>query len=262
MARTFQKTSSAYLTGPGAGVRKAPLTMAGFIRVDALEFHAAISLDNGGSHAFFLGVNNSGNAQAQINAPGAGGFAQANSSGAVEAQRWHHIAAVYRNASLREAWVDGGGKGVDTTTAVPADATRTELGRIAGFATYLSGGLAEAAIWDCGLSESELGALARGRSPALVRPGALVFYAPLVGREDFDIARGLVLTPGAGGPGVSGHPRVVASPAIALQRPGRVLFDQVHASEAARRRLAVAAASSAPALRTVVLDDAVLRLSL
>jgi len=259
MARTFLKSSSDYLTVASSAVRGAPLTVACFIRVDALQFHAAMSVDNGGSHAFFLGVNNAGQATAQINAPGAGGFAQATSTAAIGAGTWHHIAGVYRGPALREAYVDGRGKGTDTTSVVPAGASRTELGRIAGFATYLDGALAEAAIWNHGLSEAELRGLALGVSPGLVRPGALVFYAPLVAGEDFDLVGGLRLMVGGGAPGMTRHPRVWASPELALRRPGRVVADQVGDGEGARRRLFAASAGGTTTLRTVVLDDAVSR---
>jgi len=259
MARTFLKSASDYLTVSASAVRAAPLTMACFLRVDTLQFHAAMSVDNGGSHAFFLGVNNVGQATAQINAPGAGGFAQATSASSIGAGAWHHIAGVYRGPALRQAYVDGGGQGTDTTSVVPAEMSRTELARIAGFATYLDGALAEAAIWKQGLTEAELRRLARGVSPALVRPRSLVFYAPLVTGADFDLAGGLRLAVGGGAPGVTRHPRVWDSPELALRRPGRVVTDRVQDGESARRRLLAPLMGGTTTLRTVVLDDAVWR---
>lgn len=261
MARSFLKTTSDFLTAAGAGVSGAPLTLACFLRVDVMQFHAALSLDNGGSDAYFLGVNNGGNVQAQVNAPSGGGFAHATSTTSMSAGAWHHVAAVYSSDSNRGAYLDGLGKGTDTTTVTPQAMGRTELGRIAGFATYLSGALAEAAIWNRALYGVEIRRLALGASPLAVRPDALVFHAPLYGAEDFDVARGRKIAVGSGSPGRARHPRVIRPAALALRCVGRSIVDVRSAGEYRRRRLLAAAQAGAPSTRTVVLDDAVLRVS-
>ena len=60
---------------------------------------------------------------------------------------------------------------------------------------YCDGSLAEAAIWNAALSDAEVAALATGVSPLLVRPGSLVFYAPLA-RDLLDRVGGLQLLKG------------------------------------------------------------------
>ncbi len=258
MARSFLKSTSDYLSASGAGAKAAPLTLACFIRVDALAFQAGVLLDNTGSHAFFLGVNNTGKAQAQVNAPGSGGFSQATSTTSVNANSWHHIAGVYRSASSRDVYVDGGGKGSDTTTVTPAPMIRTELGRIGGFATYLDGALAEVGIWNIALSDREIGRLALGYSPLWVRPDALVFYAPLTANEDFDMARGLSLV-GSGAPGVRAHPPVVMPPGQAIRSIGRSVLDHHDVTEHRRRRWLAAVIAGASGTRSIMLDDALVR---
>jgi len=260
MARSFLKATSDYLSASGAGVKAAPLTLACFIRVDAPAFHAAVSLDNGGSHAFFLGVNNTGKAQAQINAPGSGGFSQAVSTTSVSVNIWHHIAGVYRSPSSRDAYVDGGGKGSDTTTVTPASMSRTELGRVAGFATYLDGALAEVGIWSVALSNEEIRRLAVGWSPLSVRPGALVFHAPLAADEDFDVVRGLSLA-GSGVPGVRAHPSVISPPGYEVRSIGRSVVDRHDVTEHRYRRRIAAVVAGAPATRIIMLDDALIRVA-
>jgi len=258
MARSFLKSTGDYLSGGGAGATAAPLTLACFIRADAAAFQAAISVDNGGSHAYFLGVNNTGKAQAQVNAPGGGGFSQAVSTASVTVSSWHHIAAVYRSPSSRDAYVDGRGKGSDTTTVTPAPMKRTELGRVFGFATYLDGALAEAGIWNAALSDAEIRRLALGWSPLWVRPQALAFYAPLVAGEDFDVAGGVSLV-ASGEPGVRAHPPVAMTPGYEVRSIGRSVVDLYELTEYRRRYAAILAA--APSARNVMLDDALVRLS-
>jgi len=258
MARTFLKSTSDYLTAGGAGVQAAPLTIACFIRVDALAFHAAVTLDNGGSHAFFLGVNNTGKAQAQINAPGSGGFAQAVSTASLSANAWHHIAAVYRSTSSRDAYLDGGGKGSDTTTVTPAPMSRTELGRVAGFATYLDGALAEVGVWNGALSDVEVRRLATGYAPPWIRPETLVFYAPLVAGEDFDPAGGLSLAR-SGSPGRRAHPRIVYPAGFELRSIGKKVATLGDVTERRHRQRLVGASASGATGRRVMLDDALIR---
>ncbi len=258
MARSFLKSTSDYLTASGAGAKAAPLTLACFVRVDAPAFQAAVSLDNYGSHAFFVGVNNTGKAQAQINGPGGGGFSQAVSTRSVSVNSWHHIAGVYRSASSRDAYVDGGGKGSDTTTVTPAPMSRTEVGRVGGFATYLDGALAEVGIWNVALSDEEIRRLALGQTPLWIRPRALVFYAPLTAGEDFDVVRGLSLV-ASGAPGVRGHPPIVMPPGYAVRSIGRSVVDRHDVTEHRRRRGLGAVIAGAPGTRSIMLDDALVR---
>jgi hypothetical protein len=62
-------------------------------------------------------------------------------------------------------------------------------------ARQLDGALAELAIWTTELTVSEFAALADRVSPLLIKPSALIFYMPLLGRgTEYDVISGKTLT--------------------------------------------------------------------
>lgn len=71
--------------------------------------------------------------------------------------------------------------------------------------SYLSGQVANCAIWDVALTDDEFTSLFRGFSPRRIRPQALKFYAPLV-RNHTEMCGGGNVTQ-AGSPTASAHPR-------------------------------------------------------
>lgn len=95
---------------------------------------------------------------------------------------WHHAAGTWGSATDRNAYLDGGSKGSDTTDRTPGDTV--DLLTLAGseFVAILEGKLAEVGVYNVKLSDGEVQALGRGMSPLAVRPDALVAYWPLHGR--------------------------------------------------------------------------------
>lgn len=92
------------------------------------------------------------------------------------ASEWHHACGVWTSASSRAAFIDGGNKGTNATSTTPSGIVSTAIGQ----ASFNAGGsIADVAIWNVALSDAEVLALARGMSPMLVRPSALVAYWPL-----------------------------------------------------------------------------------
>jgi hypothetical protein len=71
--------------------------------------------------------------------------------------------------------------------------------------TFLTGMIAEAAIWNSALSLPEIVSLSKGFSPNLISPQNLVFYNPCV-RDFKDVRQGRVVT--SSGVTVSNHPRI------------------------------------------------------
>ncbi len=80
---------------------------------------------------------------------------------------------------------DTGNKGtaIDSVTGTWEGLDRISIGRLgdASPSFYVSGKIAEVAMWDVALSDAEAVILSLGYSPLLVKPESLVFYAPLVG---------------------------------------------------------------------------------
>lgn len=97
---------------------------------------------------------------------------------------WHHAAGVWLSTSSIKVYIDGGSEGTDTTLVTPTASDRTSIGRL-GDSTpslYMSGRIAEAAIWDNrALILAEIVRLAKGLSSWYMHPSDLVGYWPLWG---------------------------------------------------------------------------------
>lgn len=121
---------------------------------------------------------------------------------------WGHYCATFTSAS-RSAFFNGSNKATTTATNNPTGFTRTQIGaRRVGSAIdgFFNGLIAEVGIWNVVLSDEEVSSLADGISCSLIRPGSLVFYAPLI-RQILDITAGFSLT-NNGGATISDHTRI------------------------------------------------------
>jgi len=116
---------------------------------------------------------------------------------------WSHACGVWTADDSRHAYLDGAGKGSNSDACVPGCLGRMNVGGLLyGYGTptqSFSGRIAEAAIWSAALGDAEVGSLAAGYCPLLVRPGDLAAYWPLggvFGRCDLDRCKhGYDLTP-------------------------------------------------------------------
>ncbi len=137
----------------------------------------------------------------------------ASTSVAATSGSWNHMCGVFTSTSSRTAYVNGGSSGTDTTsvTGSMASINRTTVGRrdTSSQNSYFNGSVAEVGIWNVALSATDVAALAAGVCPLLVRPDALVFYAPLMGvaspEPDFKGRFDLTLN---NTPTASVHPRI------------------------------------------------------
>lgn len=127
---------------------------------------------------------------------------------------WTHFGGV-RNGNDTLVYVDGVAGTIATgslgTISVndPANDNGAIAARTLGSTSptvLLTGDEAEVAYWDTNLTAAEMLSLARGFSPRKVRPGNLVFHAPLI-RSSLDFVGALSLTDIAT-PGVAAHPRI------------------------------------------------------
>jgi hypothetical protein len=212
MARTFNG-STQYLSVSNGVVSAYPCTFAVWFRANA-----------GGSNQTLLGIgDNNFNffcLQAQGSVAGdpvrvlrydGSGFSATTTTGFTD-NVWHHACGVLRSANDISVFIDGGSEGTDSASKAFISTNTTRIGVTArGTPTaYHDGEVAEVAIWDNDLIDSEIGALAKGFSPLMVRPGNLVFYVPLIRDNDDDIVGGLSLT-AIDSPTVSTHTRVFYS---------------------------------------------------
>lgn len=136
------------------------------------------------------------------------GLSNATTSGTYTQNNWHHAAAVFPSTASRTAYLDGIGTTQTATRSAGSALDNLILGQGSG-GTYnpgqpFNGRLAEIAVWDVALDESEIVSLAKGYIPTLIRPDKLLWYIPLV-REVQDLRSGITISNSA--TAVSPHPR-------------------------------------------------------
>jgi hypothetical protein len=192
MARTFVRASVHNLEHLGAVATAAPLTFAVWaFCTDAANSQDVVSIGNSAGTDFFA-LNFGGSAGADpvraLTRQG-GTTAIASTSTNYSANTWHHGCAVFAAANDRRAFIDGGSKVTETTSATPASLNITRIGQRGSNAasTNFSGRIAEAAIWNVALSDTEVAALARGIAPPTIQPAALIGYWPIWGLHSPEI---------------------------------------------------------------------------
>lgn len=118
-----------------------------------------------------------------------GTIARAFSGSGFTGAAWNHGCVVGVSATSAISYCNGGTPGTDTTSCTPSgfDNTTIAVSHRDTHTKYFSGDIAEVAIWNAALDANEVTSLARGYSPLLVRPSALVAYWPLIGRFDPEI---------------------------------------------------------------------------
>lgn len=182
-----------YIEATSAPVTGAPLTMACWFNPDNdTQNHLLMALTDGtSSNRFLLEANgNLTNDPVRARTTASGTDSQATVNGFV-ANSWQHAVGRFASASSRQAFLNGTGGSVQTTSRTPTGINNTRLGNQA--TAYLAGLLAEAAIWNTDLTDDEITALAKGYRPSLIRPDNLVLYVPLI-RNVLDISGGVSLT--------------------------------------------------------------------
>lgn len=211
MSYSFNGSSSALDVG-SAILTGYPMSMAcWFNPASAAVTYSAISIDekasSGGVDRFGL-VPNAGTIRTTRGS--AGTIVNADSTGAYQAARWNHGCGVFTSATLATSYNQGGFAGTNVTSNTPAGIDQTTIGArwsSSALTTFFSGLIAEAAIWNCALTASDVRALAAGMAPSAVRPESIVLYLPLRG-DTFDRSIfGRVLTNTACVP-VSNHPNI------------------------------------------------------
>jgi Concanavalin A-like lectin/glucanases superfamily len=99
------------------------------------------------------------------------------------ADQWGHYAATFASPSHRVAYLNGVPSAPDTTAVTPAALGTLRVGYIyLGAAIQTAyGDIAESGAWGAVLTPEEISALAKGVSPLLIRPSALLAYWPMNG---------------------------------------------------------------------------------
>lgn len=216
MARLFNGTSQ-FLRRVDATGLTLPLTLAAWVypqRNTAYEEVLALARSSDNSTGWFLQIRGpEGMCVAAVTAS-QNTFAIARSTGSYALNQWQHVAGVFSGSNARRVYLNGVPGALNTTVLNVASVDRMLIGaweRLGGWLAYFGGGVAEAAIWQVPLGDSELAQLAAGYSPLLVRSQDLIAYWPLggpFGNNDQDHSgKGFDLTP-YGDPTWADHPPI------------------------------------------------------
>jgi len=200
MAYLFDDAKSEYLVRNEAVVNAVPFAMVCWFNSDNInadQILMAIAASANDLDSFDLRIRGAedGDPVAAAVHSNAGAWDIAESSSGYSADTWHHACGLFVSGTDRRIFLDGDNKGTNaepnTPTAVNLD--RTSIGALirATPAAYMSGIIAEAAIYDLttwpGATDSDkadafekiLPSLAKGFSP-LFYPSGLKAYYPLV----------------------------------------------------------------------------------
>ncbi len=215
MARLFDDGSSEYLEIDQAVVTAVPFSfVAWFNSNDAAAYQSLVMVCDKSrtnhSHALELRGGDGGDPVRASSYDG--GYDFADTSSGYSINTWHHAAGVWAATNDRAVYIDGGSKGTDSDNAAPSGIDRTSIGRFGDDSpgTYMSGRIAEAAIWNVALTDAEVLSLAKGFSPLFVHPQNLVAYWPLI-RDLNDRVGGYTMV--ASGTTVSAHVPKIINPA-------------------------------------------------
>ena len=145
----------------------------------------------------------------QVTAEAGGGIAVSGSGYTINT--WHHAGGVFATSTSRTAYIDGVAGSANTTSTTQAGLDNTTIGYLdidSNF-NFMSGRIAEAAIWNVVLTSDEMAVLAKGYSPLFVRPESLVGYWPLRGRysPEIDVVGAADMT--VTGAVAADHPRIL-----------------------------------------------------
>lgn len=212
MARLFNDAANDFLYINNGILTAAPISVSGWARTDADVTVCPFYLgDKDTNNEYFCLIAYDvagGNIIRALTRSVAGGVTFADSSTTITQGTWFHFLAVFAAANDRRVYLNGGGKGTDNGNVTPAGVDRFAIGVFAqpSIGYYMSGDIAEVAIWNTALTDDDALVLAEGISPLLVKSQSLVGYWPLI-RGLNDRINGYTLT--ASGTAVSPSPRIL-----------------------------------------------------
>jgi len=175
-----------YFSAPSALVASPPFTMAcwWFMTGWGADYQSIMQIGQSGStdNRHNLGVGPSSDQVVSAYSRTTAGNSSAITISSADHNKWNHQCGVWRSATDRQVYFNGAGGAINTTSRTPASLNKTAVGCQTNGSTEpcTTMRIGEAAVWNVALDDVEIAALAKGFSPGLVRPSALVEYLPLV----------------------------------------------------------------------------------
>lgn len=187
MARDFNG-SSQYLSNANALVTAVPFSMSAWFNADSYTLSNGIFvIGDTGTNNENMGLCCSSTGHVRAFSRNLGNESAAQSSTTASTGTWAHAAGVWSAANARAAYLNGGNKGTESTSRTPTAAAldNTWIARHVSnsLGLYFDGRVAEVALWNVALDDSEVAALGKGFCPLLIRPQSLVGYWPVLGNQ-------------------------------------------------------------------------------
>lgn len=212
MARLFASASSEFAAAAAAVLTAYPYTFACWGRATTLAADMTmVSIGDTSVTNVFQELLLMSTGAVRVRSSNGASPQAATTAGTVGTGTWFHAAAIVAASNDRRAALNGTVSAPNTTSRTWGTGhNQTAAGTRSASSTpqYFDGDLAEVGIWNVAINGTDLAQLVYGISPRLVRPDALVFYAPLIGRAspetDWRGGNSLTLT----GTAASAHPRV------------------------------------------------------
>lgn len=225
MARLLNDASNEYLAVAQAVVSGEPFSFSAWVNSsDGADDQYVISIaDKDVANQYHgIGLNS------DVGVPDGAKAYTRDSSGIVEAKTstdwvadtWHNVVGVWASSSSRAIYLDGGGKGTNSTSRSVSGLDRLCIGVSADSTPidHLTGGICEVGVWDVALTDTEAAILGLGYSPLFVRPQSLVAYWRLIQDEDQDIVGGYDLT-AYNTPSIADHcPKIIYPTPVMINR--------------------------------------------
>jgi hypothetical protein len=189
MSRLFDDALSQCLLNSSTPIIQAPFTVACFYNSNDLtntQYLMSICDSAGDQNYWRLQLTSAGSGnKIAMFAKNNGTESYAMTTTGSTVNTWHHACGVEAASNDRRAYIDGGSKDTDNGNVTPAGIDRIGIGVLAryGLIGFMSGMIAEAAIWNVALNDYEVQLLANGECPLRIRPNNLVAYCPLIDND-------------------------------------------------------------------------------
>lgn len=218
MSRSFNINTPDYLSGSHTLLTAYPVTIsAWFYPTSNSNAMQIAGLSDNTSAAVFTQLRFAGSPgtnAVQASSRNGATVATASSSTGATVNAWNHGVATFTSATRRDAYLNGGNGGNNTTSRTWPTANTFSVGAtINNTVTQpYDGRIAEVGIWNVVLDADEISALAKGICPNIIRPSSLISYYPLIGEfsPEIDVKGGLGLTVTTATKGVD-HSKIIYS---------------------------------------------------
>lgn len=212
MAYNFNGTSQ--ILSASAPVTERPFTMSAWVNTTTIagSNRGIICLTaQSTAHRWLLYTASDATLYIFVTTGGANSQASGTAIGGFTGNTWVHVAATVNSSGNMIAYFNGAAGTTLASSIQPTGISQITIGadRLnSSDASFFSGSIAEACVWDVVLNAAEVSSLAKGFQAPSIRPQSLRFYAPLV-RDLQDVRGGASIT-NTNTATVAAHPRIYA----------------------------------------------------